>query len=222
MHWQIVRQSPQQQQPPESHATSAQLQHNTAVGRETFCQSLQMKSRQHQRRDLKSTRHRAGALSSAMKCLNLSQESHAKQHEIDSAFDVSHSAKGTALGSADSLSQHDDERDLEAGTAGAPRPHLQGVMAFGSIYLTHNGDFQFYRLFGQDRTPPEMQVWLAAVLGCPAPAVCDSAAIAGLFPQSGLRWPLKLCCLGHSPNPRMCSSSTSTGRRVTKREQLRA
>ncbi|KAK9786783.1 hypothetical protein WJX73_001447 [Symbiochloris irregularis] len=77
--------------------------------------------------------------------------------------------------------KHEDEGDVEAGMAHARTPHIVQVRAVGGIFLAHNGDFNFYRLFSQDRTAPEMHVWLAAVLGCPAPAMCDSAAIAGLL-----------------------------------------
>jgi hypothetical protein len=61
------------------------------------------------------------------------------------------------------------------------------------IFITHNGDFEFYRLFGVERTFGQVQKWLTAVLGTPSPAMCDSVGIGGkmeylrtqgLWPQS--------------------------------------
>lgn len=71
------------------------------------------------------------------------------------------------------------------------------------LYITHNGDFEFWNLFGRwvsssfivffspnsfflwegfrDRTHSEIGNWLTQVLGCPQPAACDSAMIAGLM-----------------------------------------
>ncbi len=50
-------------------------------------------------------------------------------------------------------------------------PHMASV--------THNGDFEFYELFGQKKTCADVMVWLSAVLGQTAPASCDSVGIAG-------------------------------------------
>ncbi|KAL0022982.1 hypothetical protein WJX79_001567 [Trebouxia sp. C0005] len=53
------------------------------------------------------------------------------------------------------------------------RPH--------GVFVTHNGDFECYELFGQKRTCAEVMAWLSAVLHVPPPADCDSVAIAGLI-----------------------------------------
>ena len=47
------------------------------------------------------------------------------------------------------------------------------------VFVTHNGDFESYELFGQTKKTGEMMAWLAAVLHVRTPASCDSVAIAG-------------------------------------------
>eukprot|EP00271_Cylindrocystis_brebissonii_P006821 TRINITY_DN1964_c1_g1_i1.p1 TRINITY_DN1964_c1_g1~~TRINITY_DN1964_c1_g1_i1.p1 ORF type:complete len:2019 (+),score=294.17 TRINITY_DN1964_c1_g1_i1:315-6371(+) len=49
------------------------------------------------------------------------------------------------------------------------------------IYITHNGDFEFWNLYGRDRTHSEVGDWLERLLSRRAPAQCDSAMIAGLL-----------------------------------------
>ncbi|CAI5520260.1 unnamed protein product [Closterium sp. Naga37s-1] len=49
------------------------------------------------------------------------------------------------------------------------------------VYVTHNGDFEFWNLFGRDRTHSEMGPWLEVVLERDQPAQCDSVMIAGLM-----------------------------------------
>ncbi|CAI5468363.1 unnamed protein product [Closterium sp. Yama58-4] len=49
------------------------------------------------------------------------------------------------------------------------------------VYVTHNGDFEFWNLFGRDRTHSEMGPWLEVVLEWDQPAQCDSVMIAGLM-----------------------------------------
>ncbi|GLI64923.1 hypothetical protein VaNZ11_008318 [Volvox africanus] len=49
------------------------------------------------------------------------------------------------------------------------------------VWITHNGDFDFWRLMGQDRTHSEVASFLNAALGCPSPAKCDSVRVAGMI-----------------------------------------
>ena len=48
-------------------------------------------------------------------------------------------------------------------------------------YITHNGDFEFYKVNGKYYDVEVMQLWLEKVLGVPMPATVDSAAIAGVI-----------------------------------------
>ena len=59
------------------------------------------------------------------------------------------------------------------------RCRLQPVSALHGVFVTHNGDFEAYDLFGEKKACAEVMSWLAAVLQRPAPACCDSVAIAG-------------------------------------------
>ena len=62
------------------------------------------------------------------------------------------------------------------------------------VMITHNGDFEFFELFGVERTFGQMQKWLSSVLDSPPPASCDSVGIAGVFEYlrtQGL-WPQSL------------------------------
>ena len=61
------------------------------------------------------------------------------------------------------------------------RWQLQPVSRPHGIFVTHNGDFECYELFGRKKTCAEVMAWLSAVLHVPAPADCDSVAIAGSF-----------------------------------------
>ena len=56
---------------------------------------------------------------------------------------------------------------------------LQPVSSPHGIFVTHNGDFESFELFGQKKSCTEMMTWLSAVLHVPSPASCDSVAIAG-------------------------------------------
>ena len=56
---------------------------------------------------------------------------------------------------------------------------LHPVSTPHGVFVTHNGDFEGYKLFGQMKTLSEVVAWLSAVLHLPAPASCDSVAIAG-------------------------------------------
>ncbi|KXZ56995.1 hypothetical protein GPECTOR_1g9 [Gonium pectorale] len=56
----------------------------------------------------------------------------------------------------------------------------RGEEKFG-VWITHNGDFDFWRLMGQDRTHVEVAAFLNAALGCPSPAKCDSVRVAGMI-----------------------------------------
>ena len=47
------------------------------------------------------------------------------------------------------------------------------------VFVTHNGDFHSFELFGRRLSCVELMAWLAMVLDAPAPARCDSVAIAG-------------------------------------------
>ena len=49
-----------------------------------------------------------------------------------------------------------------------------------SCYLPE-GDFDFWRLMGQDRTHSDVADFLAAALGSPSPAKCDSVRVAGMI-----------------------------------------
>jgi hypothetical protein len=49
------------------------------------------------------------------------------------------------------------------------------------VMITHNGDFEFFELFGVERTFGQIQKWLSSVLNSPPPASCDSVGIAGVF-----------------------------------------
>ena len=48
-----------------------------------------------------------------------------------------------------------------------------------SLFITHNGDFDFLQLFGRERTHGDVAHWLTRVLHVGAPARCDSARVAG-------------------------------------------
>lgn len=48
-------------------------------------------------------------------------------------------------------------------------------------YITHNGDFDFFKVNGQLSDLETIQKWLNLATGCPMPAAVDSAAIAGLI-----------------------------------------
>ncbi|KAA6424459.1 MAG: hypothetical protein FRX49_05671 [Trebouxia sp. A1-2] len=76
-------------------------------------------------------------------------------------------------------------REVEAGPAPEAeerqRWQLQPVSRPHGVFVTHNGDFECYELFGQKRTCAEVMAWLSAVLHVPPPADCDSVAIAGLI-----------------------------------------
>lgn len=54
---------------------------------------------------------------------------------------------------------------------GSQRPH--------GLFVTHNGDFECFELFGQTKACAEVTRWLTTVLDVPCPALCDSVAIAG-------------------------------------------
>ena len=56
---------------------------------------------------------------------------------------------------------------------------LQPVSSSHGIFVTHNGDFESFELFGRKKSSAEMMTWLSAVLHVPSPASCDSVAIAG-------------------------------------------
>lgn len=49
------------------------------------------------------------------------------------------------------------------------------------VYITHNGDFDFFRLMGQDRTHHEVAAFLQAALGTSSPIKCDSVRVAGMI-----------------------------------------
>ena len=59
------------------------------------------------------------------------------------------------------------------------RWQLKPVSRPHGVFVTHNGDFECYELFGRKKTCAEVMAWLSAVLHVPAPAECDSVAIAG-------------------------------------------
>ncbi|KAL0052460.1 hypothetical protein WJX82_002586 [Trebouxia sp. C0006] len=61
------------------------------------------------------------------------------------------------------------------------RWQLQPVSRPQGVFVTHNGDFECYELFGRRKTCAEVMAWLSAVLHVPPPADCDSVAIAGLI-----------------------------------------
>ncbi|GJP47206.1 hypothetical protein CLOM_g6423, partial [Closterium sp. NIES-68] len=63
------------------------------------------------------------------------------------------------------------------GATGAVRCEPTNV----GMYVTHNGDFEFWNLFGRDRTHSEVGPWLEVVLEVHQPAQCDSVMIAGLM-----------------------------------------
>eukprot|EP00897_Mesotaenium_endlicherianum_P003174 jgi/Mesen1/2885/ME000175S02039 len=65
------------------------------------------------------------------------------------------------------------------GGAGAPR--VSATWQNVGLYITHNGDFEFWNLFGRDRTHSELGPWLQTVLDAQQPATCDSVMIAGLL-----------------------------------------
>ena len=50
-----------------------------------------------------------------------------------------------------------------------------------TLFVTHNGDFDFLELFGRNRTHQEVAAWLAHLLQAPPPARCDSASLAGVM-----------------------------------------
>ena len=92
-----------------------------------------------------------------------------------------------------SASKPGDSRNLEAckdssqevGAGPVPeaeerqRWDLQPVSRPHGMFVTHNGDFECYELFGRKKTCAEVMAWLSAVLHVPPPADCDSVAIAG-------------------------------------------
>ena len=47
-------------------------------------------------------------------------------------------------------------------------------------FITHNGDFDFYRVNGKTYDLERIQKWLAIVLHHPMPASVDSCAVAGM------------------------------------------
>ena len=58
-----------------------------------------------------------------------------------------------------------------------------------SLFVTHNGDFDFLRVAGRDWPQGDVGLWLERLLHAPAPARCDSAKVAGcmeLFRAQGL------------------------------------
>ncbi|KAL0031273.1 hypothetical protein WJX77_012514 [Trebouxia sp. C0004] len=79
----------------------------------------------------------------------------------------------------------DSSREVGAGPAPEAeerqRWQLQPVSRPHGVFVTHNGDFESYELFGRKKTCAEVMAWLSAVLHVPAPADCDSVAIAGLI-----------------------------------------
>jgi hypothetical protein len=75
-----------------------------------------------------------------------------------------------------------------------PRDFAATPNALPGVSITHNGDFEFFELFGVERTFGQVQQWLTTVLDQPPPAACDSAGIAGVFEYlrtQGL-WPQSL------------------------------
>ncbi|KAL7566062.1 hypothetical protein ACA910_009849 [Epithemia clementina (nom. ined.)] len=48
-------------------------------------------------------------------------------------------------------------------------------------FITHNGDFDFYRIHGQSFEVGQIQKLLEVVLDCPQPAAVDSCAVAGMI-----------------------------------------
>eukprot|EP00984_Skeletonema_dohrnii_P032422 scaffold26540_cov94-Skeletonema_dohrnii-CCMP3373.AAC.1 len=56
----------------------------------------------------------------------------------------------------------------------APKGQLMGVENF----VTHNGDFEFYKIGGKYYDCEAIQDWLVKTLHVPMPATVDSAAIA--------------------------------------------
>jgi hypothetical protein len=70
-------------------------------------------------------------------------------------------------------------------------------------YITHNGDFDFYRVNGKAYDLERIQKWLAMVLHHPMPASVDSCAVAGMVDLLRARGSFGLCaryavCLGLS------------------------
>ena len=61
----------------------------------------------------------------------------------------------------------------------AAAPELRSSYSQHGVFVTHNGDFHSYELFGRRLSCVELMAWLAVVLDAPAPARCDSVAIAG-------------------------------------------
>lgn len=61
--------------------------------------------------------------------------------------------------------------------SGSPRPRRIGV----ENYITHNGDFDFFRVNGKFYDVEVVQQWLEKVLGTPTPTTVDSAAVAGVI-----------------------------------------
>ena len=68
------------------------------------------------------------------------------------------------------------------------------------IFVTHNGDFESYKLFGHKKSTAEMMAWLAAVLHVRSPASCDSVAIAGqsTFVCPCVALPFNMSCQTHT------------------------
>eukprot|EP00523_Entomoneis_sp_CCMP467_P014427 CAMPEP_0168768872 /NCGR_PEP_ID=MMETSP0725-20121227/2106_1 /TAXON_ID=265536 /ORGANISM="Amphiprora sp., Strain CCMP467" /LENGTH=1423 /DNA_ID=CAMNT_0008818255 /DNA_START=10 /DNA_END=4281 /DNA_ORIENTATION=- len=59
--------------------------------------------------------------------------------------------------------------------------NLQPISRKVSNYITHNGDFDFFRIHGRLTSISKLQKWLAVATNHPVPAQVDSACIAGLI-----------------------------------------
>jgi hypothetical protein len=57
----------------------------------------------------------------------------------------------------------------------------QSTLTSVENYITHNGDFEFFKVNGKYYDVEVVQHWLEHVLGCPMPATVDSSAIAGVI-----------------------------------------
>ena len=89
-------------------------------------------------------------------------------------------AKSTLLRASPPEYADDSAYNQHASTRPHQRWQLQPVTASHGIFVTHNGDFDFFDLFGEKKTCAEVKLWLSAVLGSKAPAECDSIGIAGM------------------------------------------
>ena len=69
-----------------------------------------------------------------------------------------------------------------APTPTPPSWQLKPISTPHGVFVTHNGDFECYKLFGQKQTTAEVMDWLSSVLHVAPPASCDSLAIAGVTP----------------------------------------